>query len=488
MVIIKNIILLLILLLLTKCEEDNVINNEEDNVDNNKKRGIKALAGWDIYSGGIFRYGPSIIINDDNTIDAWFAAPGDKYTEYGKNNFNAGDDNHVPVELTPEATAAQKFSIDQVFYGLEVVCPTWGQNEGTRLTLSLYQWENAYEATVAGSPVITKTHIDFKDNESLTVTSDSGLPGGEYLWVLSDPGGEKVGVWKYPDDVEGVKNYFNGSVVSGSYEATIITSTGSVKNYWDQVAYRYSKDGGKTWSTDEMVLKPSFSTKDQLSVCDPGVAKWGGYYYLGYTSTEDKRGLDNNVFVARSEFPKGPWEKWNGSGWGGAPEPVITYTGSPEFFGAGEPCMVINNGTVYFYYSWNAGGKEAVTTRVATADENDPDWPAHLTLHGTAINKTGIAGSDHADIKYRDDIKKFQAIHTAARMTADSKIILWESEDGLTFERVGEVKGDLKPYLHNCGWSGDEKGHIGPAKQHYLSYAYGSGWAAWNTFWHPIQF
>ena len=32
--------------------------------------------GWDIYTGGVYRYGPSIIVGKDGAIDAWFAAPG----------------------------------------------------------------------------------------------------------------------------------------------------------------------------------------------------------------------------------------------------------------------------------------------------------------------------------------------------------------------------------------------------------------------------
>lgn len=63
-------------------------------------------AGWDIYTGGIYRYGPSIIINTDNSIDVWFASPGttsiiDLYDSLGS---------HVPVQLSGSNTAAQRFS------------------------------------------------------------------------------------------------------------------------------------------------------------------------------------------------------------------------------------------------------------------------------------------------------------------------------------------------------------------------------------------
>jgi hypothetical protein len=131
---------------------------------------------------------------------------------------------------------------------------------------------------------------------------------------------------------------------------------------------------------------------------------------------------------------------------------------------------------------------ETTETRVATAAAADNNWPAHLTLHGTAINKTAIKGSDHCDVKYRDDLKKYYAIHTASRLTANSYIVLWESPDGLSFSKIAEIRAGLKPYLHNCGWSGDERGHINPGRQQYLSYAYGPNWANWNTAWQPISF
>lgn len=150
--------------------------------------------------------------------------------------------------------------------------------------------------------------------------------------------------------------------------------------------------------------------------------------------------------------------------------------------------MVILNNKMYFYYTWNDVGTEQTTTRLATADITDPNWPGKLTHHGTVINKTSMSGSDHCDVKYRADIKKFQAIHTAARLTASSYIFMWESEDGITFKKVGVVPGTFKPYLHNCGWSGDSQGHIDTSKPQFLSYAYGPTWGAWNTAWHPLTF
>ena len=442
--------------------------------------------GWDIYLAGVYRYGPSIILNNDGSIDAWFAAEGDSFGEKII-NYPKEDPSHIPTPLSGDATAAQRFSSAQPFYAIRVGCPTWGSADSD-LTMSLYQWNSSYELTLAGKPIDSKKYQGFKDNQNLEIARESKFPPGEYLWLLSAPRGTP-GVWQKNTAPAGVTNYLNGQVVAGSYQSFYVLEKTSEAIYWDQAAYRRSTDGGKTWTPDQMVLKPTEGSRDQLSICDPGAVKYGEYYYIGYTSTEDEGGVFNHVYMSRSTSPTGPWEKWDGNGWTGNPQPIVTFNGAVTSWGAGEPSMVILNNTIYLYYSWNDTGAELTTTRVATADVTDPNWPNKLTFHGTAINKSALSGADHCDVKYREDIKKFQAIHTAARLTANSYIFLWESEDGITFKKVGALTGNtLKPYLHNCGWSGDEQGHIDPRKPQFISYAYGPQWAAWNTAWHPLIF
>ena len=444
--------------------------------------GVKT--GWDIYTGGVYRYGPSIILNSDGSIDAWFAAPGDIFGDKVK-NFNDLDP-QVAISLSTSFTAAQKFSATEPFYAIQVVCPNWASTNSS-LTLSLYQWKSDYNSTVSSPAISSVPFVNYNDNQNLSISNENKFPAGDYLWALSNPSGS-AGVWKKSGIINGVTNYLNGEIVTGNYTAWMLISKSSGNAYWDQVAYRRSVDNGVTWSDDQMVLKPTEYSRDQLSVCDPGVAKWGGFYYLGYTSTEDVRGTNNQVYVCRSLSPAGPWEKWNGTGWGGAPQPVIAYTDSPDFFGAGEPCMVVKNDTLFFYYSWNADAANATTTRLSTASATEANWPSKLKDRGTVINKTGIPGADHCDIKYRDDIQEFQAIHAASRMTSASYIVQWEATDGINFKKAAEIRDKLNPLLHNCGWSGDETGHINPEKQQFISYAYGPTWANWKTAWHPLNF
>lgn len=445
--------------------------------------------GWDIYTGGVYRYGPSIIVEKDGSIDAWFAAPGGYHDAK-----NLKYDDNTPVraiELNKGAVAAQRFSEAQPFYALRVVCPNNGGKEAS-LTLSLYRWDTDYKSTLRHNPVATQRFDKYTDNQSLELVNPDKFPYGEYLWTLSEGTNNDCMVWLAEGNVEGVTNYLNGEEIEGSYKARVSQEVSDGTFFWDQASYQHSEDGGHTWTPEKMVLLPTEFSSDHFSVCDPAVARWGDYYYVGYTSTENPGMVENHVYVARAQSPEGPWEKWNGTGWstGTDVQPMIRYTDNPEKFGAGEPSMVIWHDSVYFYYTWNADGDEATTTRLVTASVNDPNWPAHLTYHGTVINKSDINGADHCDVKYRDDIEKFQAIHSAERMGPNSYIVLWESEDGIHFTRKGEIRENLKSYLHNCGWSGDEQGHMRKGVQQYISYAYGwptARWGEWNTWWSPLK-
>lgn len=440
-------------------------------------------SGWDIYSGGAYRYGPSIIINDDGSIDAWFAAPG---AAYGKNHELSNTANAATAEgIYGDKTVAQKFTADIPFWGVSVTSPNWNGNP-CGLTFSLYEWNgDTYREVVAQEPIASARFDDYADGQNLILSNDDKFPAGTYLWVLSDGKTQQSGVWLVDGEVSGVTSYRDGAPVSGNWRARWTEEKTTGETFWDQASYQRSTDGGRTWSEEVMTLKPTEFSSDHFSVCDPGVAYWNGYYYIGYTSTENPGMTENYAYVARGQNPDGPWEKWNGNGWGGDPEPVVVFDGTPTQFGAGEPSIVVLDDTIYFYYSWCDG---SVTTRVATASTNDPNWPGNLVHHGTAIDKSGVDGADHSDVKYREDIGKFQAINTASRMTANGYIMLWQSDDGLKFEKIAEIRDNIMPGCHNCGWSGDRQGHIRPGQQQYIAYAYGIGtWGVWNTRWAKIN-
>lgn len=268
----------------------------------------------------------------------------------------------------------------------------------------------------------------------------------------------------------------------------LINADGSIDAYfaapgavgeWDWIIYRHSPDGGETWTDEKAVLKPTPDSPDFYSCCDPGVVKIGSYYYLGYTSTTNEAGVDNNVFVARSKNPDGPYEKWNGNGWGGRPEPIVDYTGDVSAFGAGEPSFVVKGDKLYIYYTWK--DVNINQTRVAVADATDENWPATMEYKGVAIDYKNYMSADSADVKYVEDFGKFVAINTIERFTTNSFIGCFVSDDGITFGESCVVKENIGHCCHNAGVSSRPNGHIRLEDGVYLAYAYGDIWAYWST-------
>ncbi|MBM7567783.1 discoidin domain-containing protein [Paenibacillus sacheonensis] len=432
-----------------------------------------------VSGGAVYRYGPSIMKHADGTYDAWYCSPGiDVWTP----QFTAAG-THAPVQISGTDVAAQKFYVNHSFQTIGITTPSWGNSIGN-LTINLYKWNTDYATTIAGTPVASATNTNFPDNVNFTLTSPASLTAGSYLWAASG-GTEMVGVWKYtgsskPNNV----NYFNGSVVSGDYEMNVFN------HMWDVINHK-SSTNGTTWTNDNVVMTPTVDSRDTYSNCDPGVIKFGGYYYIGYTSTEDDRGTSNDVYVARSTSPTGPWDKWNGSGWGGNPQPFITYNEASNRYGAGEPSFVLVGTTLYVYYTWlgqDASGNPTNYTKVATADSTNANWPGALTDHGVAIDKSKLDGSDSADIKYIDTYGKFVALTTARRFGPSAYVQMYESTDGLTFYPSNMTVDYIKPYSHNGGLSGTETGHINLSDNNFLAYAYGAQWANWNTFQNPVTY
>ena len=259
---------------------------------------------------------------------------------------------------------------------------------------------------------------------------------------------------------------------------------------WDWLTYRHIDPVTGQTSDEVAAVQPTGESWDRLSCCDPGAIWFGGYYYLGYTSTVDIGGIRNNVFIARSVSPDGPYEKWNGSGWGGDPYPVVYYDGKASEFGAGEPSMVVLNGKIYLYYTWKSAkssGEQINQLRVAVGDASDENWPATLEYKGVCYDCTSLNEQDSADVKYIENFGKFLAVCTDKRFSDTSRLAFYESDDGLTFTRIAELRTGLARKLHNCGISSRQNGHINTEDNIYVAYAYGGEWGKWATRMHGIS-
>ena len=330
-----------------------------------------------------------------------------------------------------------------------------------------------FKTPVAPTPLQGREYTDGE----LTVQPDIG----KYLNVTVLDAGRNI--YEPPQNSAGYR--YGPSVfvnADGSIDAWFAAPGG--KGEWDWITYRHSPDGGTTWTKEVRAVYPTPDSMDFYSTCDPGAVKFGGYYYIGYTSTVYEQGICNNVFVARSKNPEGPYEKWNGTGWGGAPKPIVYFDEDWHCWGAGEPSFVVMGETLYIYYTWtskDAYGNGINQTRVATADAGDENWPASMVYKGVAIEKSGIPGSDSADVKYVEDYGKFIAVITAERLGPNSYVSIYESNDGVTFTNINKLKTYICYFCHNSGLSSRPNGHIRLSDKKYIAYAYGPQWGVWAT-------
>lgn len=254
---------------------------------------------------------------------------------------------------------------------------------------------------------------------------------------------------------------------------------------WDWISYRHSDDG-VTFGDEKVVLTPNPDSMDFFSCCDPGVVYFGGYYYLGYTSTTYDGGVNNNVFVARSRYPDGPFEKWNGEGWGGDPKPIIYYNEDETKYGAGEPSFVVLEDKLYIYYTWCCHHNNYLGVAVADTSEN---WPLSIKDYGPQLTKDG---SDSYDVFYLEDNNKFYGFAATERFSESSGIRVIESMDGIHFEAVDYVKQGFYQFLHNDGIAKRPDGHSQLKDRHFIGYAFSDGasgnWGKWPTCFQEITF
>ncbi|MCR5301371.1 MAG: glycoside hydrolase [Lachnospiraceae bacterium] len=373
------------------------------------------------------------------------------------------------------------------------------------------------QSTSAAKSSASNDQIKEIDNESVpsdTVTEEheeedlSGLEEDDYNPDLEDKH-VRIRLSDSGEDVfalrgNGKCDYRYGPSImlgkNGSVDAWF-ASPGDSKKEYDWITYRHSDNGGVTWGDEKVVLAPTPNTADFKSVCDPDVFYYDGYYYMGYTGTINRDGLCNNLFLARSRFPDGPYDKWDGNGWEGDPVPIVYYSGVDIGWGIGEPSFVIVNDKLYLYYTVDTFSDAlgwVRATRVATADLNDPKWPGALSQEGTCTyrndctdhNGYTYADSDSWDVAYLEESRRFIAFTTNRRFKDDSCLLYYESHDGIVFERVSELNTDVISGCHNCGLMADGSGHIKKGDKTLIGYAYsGHGndkWGFWATRFAPL--
>jgi hypothetical protein len=348
----------------------------------------------------------------------------------------------------------------------------------------------------SGSEISEESHEAAKESNEEESSEESPFKDMHLKLTVTDPGYD---VYSPPSWLSHDYKY-GPSIINrgGGCIDAWFASPGNSSTEYDHITYMHSADGGESWSGSKVVLCPTPDSMDRLSVCDPDVFYYDGYYYMGYTSTIDRKekGLCNSLFLARSQNPDGPYEKWNGEGWGGNPVPVVYFDGIELGWGVGEPSFVVLDDIIYVYSTKDgySGVPERVrVTEVRTGDLKDPLWPARLSMKGYAVVRHDISDdrdyvyddSDSWDVVYLEESRKFVALSTNRRFKSDSCLLYYESDDGISFERVSEINTNVIAGCHNSGIMGDGCGHIKKGDPVLLGYAYSGsrnpGWGIWST-------
>ena len=338
--------------------------------------------------------------------------------------------------------------------------------------------ETETELESATEPVTEEVTTDYFEATRIEIVEPTTKVGN---LTLVDEGCD---IYQLPGNGNGGWRYGPSYIYYGDGRVDAYFASGGDGGEWDRITHRSSTDDGKTWSAEKIVVYPTPDSMDGHSCCDPGAVYFNGYYYVGYTSTLNDGGYCNNVFVARSKNPDGPFEKWNGSGWGGAPAPILYFDQSYGYWGIGEPSFVELNGTLYIYYTYSTPMQAYLM--LATADATQENWPATIQSQGAVMAKD----TDSMDIKYVEDWGKFIAVTRGNSKGSGNWIALFESVDGKSFTLVDAVLENTCPGLFGLGLSSRPNGHIRAeedAEHLRIAYAYGdSGWAAWNTRLHTV--
>lgn len=114
-------------------------------------------------------------------------------------------------------------------------------------------------------------------------------------------------------------------------------------------------------------------------------------------------------------------------------------------------------------------------------------------MYGSIDKKSHIfraCDPDHTDVKYICRSRKFVAIQAERRNSDNSRIRIWESEDGITFTKGDLVQGELRKGIINAGMSGDALGQVRPGVQQFLCYAHIDApreWGRWFTWFQPLD-
>ena len=168
------------------------------------------------------------------------------------------NDTPTPQLLTGDSSAGIRYQVAEgkAVASFAAWCPSWSDNKG-EITFSVYEWKGNYASSIASTPVVEKTFVDYPDNDTLSVITvtekhPDGLTAGDYLFLIHDgvdSSESGVGVWCYPKASDPAMTvYMNGEVSTSNLAPAMtfgISDISSGEVIGDSI--EYMKDYIKIW-------------------------------------------------------------------------------------------------------------------------------------------------------------------------------------------------------------------------------------------------
>jgi hypothetical protein len=264
---------------------------------------------------------------------------------------------------------------------------------------------------------------------------------------------------------------------SYAYAPSIIVKDGSYHVFfcsmavliptWDAVRYTSSADG-KTWSSPEIMVLPSFEDGMDMAACDPSVVFYQGFYYMYYSSaiTTAPQVFQTVVRVARSVHIDGPYFTYTDRGtWeAGPPDPhIIIYpmqihNTDPPGYGAGQTSVIVQDGKLLMWYTDDSlfvGGQPNLQTFML--ESTDPvTWTPGPARATNLVNQASI------DVKYDPSRAQFVMYRVENEFTSTTYLGRSVSSDGINWSAPEIVipPSQFPLYTHDAGVAGDVTGNI----------------------------
>lgn len=142
-------------------------------------------------------------------------------------NIKSDDPAYVMAFQDPTVTPVKinktglQLHLNAPFSALTIGFPAWGVPD-TFCTLSIYEWNGTYSATVAEKALLSVEVRDIVDCAFTRIELGRSMPAGNYLILLHDPGSKSndggPGIWNFQSNITAGQLYQDGKPIDGEMQ------------------------------------------------------------------------------------------------------------------------------------------------------------------------------------------------------------------------------------------------------------------------------